>query len=351
MSPDDYIVIDQTYPTRGVILFTTYSKDRPAKYGLNFRTLDSSRRPCIYYIVPYSEKPVEVTESHIKDMLTLVKRIVEGYEQHGYSRKGTNISMDRYYMSIPLAEWLYRKNITCIGTLNSNWKGLSKEIKETKGREENSWISCKSDKGEVTLNLHVMKTKSSGMRKVLLLQTTNSAHYVTQDDKKPLSYRIYDYTKGGIDIPGQRIGSYTTKYKTRNWTLLALSYVLDMARINSHAIYVINNAKKIVDSFKFGWELMKAFVKPNMHTRLARGGLSKHLQNWITHILGNENDKVEHLPPKNDTPRRCKISVISSHGKGHKSTVDSMGKVKSWCAKCKQPVCRKHTITVSESCT
>ena len=104
MSPDDYIVIDQTYPTRGVILFTTYSKDRPAKYGLNFRTLDSSRRPCIYYIVPYSEKPVEVTESHIKDMLTLVKRIVEGYEQHGYSLKGTNISMDRYYMSIPLAE-------------------------------------------------------------------------------------------------------------------------------------------------------------------------------------------------------------------------------------------------------
>ena len=68
----------------------------------------------------------------------LVKRIVEGYEQHGYSLKGTNISMDRYYTSIPLAEWLYRKNITCIETINSNGKGLSKNIKETKGREENS---------------------------------------------------------------------------------------------------------------------------------------------------------------------------------------------------------------------
>ena len=191
MSPDDYIVIDQTYPTRGVILFTTYSKDRPAKYGLNFRTLDSSRRPCIYYIVPYSEKPVEVTESHIKDMLTLVKRIVEGYEQHGYSLKGTNISMDRYYTSIPQAEWLYDKNITYIGTLNSNRKGLPKEIKETKGREENSWISCKSDKGEVTLNLYVVKAKSSGMRNVLLLQTTNPAHYVTQDDKKSLLVTRY----------------------------------------------------------------------------------------------------------------------------------------------------------------
>ena len=106
------------------------------------------------------------------------------------------------------------------------------------------------------------------MRNVLLLQITNPAHYVTQDDKKkPLSCKIYDYTKGGIDIPNQRMGLYTTKYKTRKWTSVALTYVLDMARINSQAIYVINNAKEDVDNFEFGWELMKVLVKPNMHTR------------------------------------------------------------------------------------
>ena len=48
--------------------------------------------------------------------------------------------------------------------------------------ETPGWISCKSDKGEVSLNLYVVKT--SGMRNVLLVQTTNPAHYVTQDDKK-----------------------------------------------------------------------------------------------------------------------------------------------------------------------
>ena len=102
-----------------------------------------------------------------------------------------------------------------------------------------------------------------------------------------------------------------------------------MACINNQAIYVINNAKEDVDSFEFGWELMKALVKPNMHTRLARGGLSKHLQNSITHILGVENDKVEQPPPNDDTPRRCKICIIASHGKEHKSAKDSIGKVKS----------------------
>ena len=100
--------------------------------------------------MPYTRKSVEVTGSHVKGTLNLVKRIVEGYEQHGYSLTGTNISMDRYYASIPLAEWLYNKNI--IGTLNSNRRGLPKEIKETKVTEKNSWTSCKSDKGEVTLN-------------------------------------------------------------------------------------------------------------------------------------------------------------------------------------------------------
>ena len=185
MSPNDYIAINETlYPTRDGISFKTYNNDKPPKYGLNFRNLGSSRRSYIYYTVPCTGEPVELTESHIKDTLTLVKRIVEGYEQHGYSLKGTNISMDRYYTSILLTEWLYDKNITCLRTSNSNRKGLSKENQETKGREKKSWISCKSNKGEVTLNSYVMKTKSSGMRNILVLQTTNLADYATHDDKK-----------------------------------------------------------------------------------------------------------------------------------------------------------------------
>ena len=84
MSPHDYIAIDEIlYPTRGGISFKTYSKDKPAKYGLNFRSLCSSRCPYVYYTVPYTGKPVEVNLNLDLDTLTLVKRIVEGYEQHG----------------------------------------------------------------------------------------------------------------------------------------------------------------------------------------------------------------------------------------------------------------------------
>ena len=123
--------------------------------------LGSSRHRYIYYTVPYTGNLVEVTEGHKKNTLTLVKRIVEGSEQYGYSLKGTNISMDRYYTFTTLAEWLYNK-------------------KQRKRFEER-------------------------LRNVFLLQTTNPAHSVTQDDKKnkktSLRYNIYDCTKAEIDIP------------------------------------------------------------------------------------------------------------------------------------------------------
>ena len=49
--------------------------------------------------------------------------------------------------------------------------------------------------------------------------------------KKPLSYKIYDYTKAGIDIPDQRMGSYTTKYKTRKWTLHLMEKSINQLKI------------------------------------------------------------------------------------------------------------------------
>ena len=92
--------------------------------------------------------------------------------------------MNRYYTPIPLAEWLCSRSHTCIGTSNSNRKRLPKEINETQGREEKSWVSCKNGEGEVTLNFCVVNTKSSGLRNVSALRTTNSARFVTQGNKK-----------------------------------------------------------------------------------------------------------------------------------------------------------------------
>ena len=161
--------------------------------------------------------------------------------------------------------------------MNSNRKGLPTEMKEIKEREENPWMACKIDGGEIIINSYVVKTKS-GMRNVLLLTTIEPPLYVT-DNKKKKPY--YDFMKGGIDIPNQRVGTYTCKVETRKWTLVALSYVLDVTRTNSQTAYKINNEKTVVDSFEFGWELAKSLVKNFMLERLQKGGLTAYLKNTI----------------------------------------------------------------------
>ena len=66
--------------------------------------------------------------------MTNVKPIDKGYKQNNYTLNGSNISICQDHTSIPLAKWLYNKYISCIGTIQTNRKGLLKEIKEIKGK-------------------------------------------------------------------------------------------------------------------------------------------------------------------------------------------------------------------------
>ena len=140
------------------------------------------------------------TNAYKGDTLNLLKHVVEGYEQNGYPLRGSIISVDQYYTSIPLAKWLYSKRITCIGTIETNRIRLPKEIKEIKGKEKNSCIACNEEGANVHLYSYFFKTKLTEMRYVLLLHTTEAAHYVTNDEKKHkqthirLYYRCYRHT-------------------------------------------------------------------------------------------------------------------------------------------------------------
>ena len=68
-------------------------------------------------------------------------------------------------------------------TENSNRMGCQKKSQKPRVQKKTNGFPA-NEEGEVTLNSYVAKTKSSGTRNTLLLQTTNPAHYITQDDKK-----------------------------------------------------------------------------------------------------------------------------------------------------------------------
>ena len=117
--------------------------------------------------------------------------------------KGSNLTTDNLYGSIPLAELLLSKNVTFISTMRANRKGIPKEVKEVRDRGENSSIVWYEEKeGKLTLTSYVVKTKSKGVKNILVLSTIPNLPSlgITKDDgkQKPALLKVYDFTK--VDI-------------------------------------------------------------------------------------------------------------------------------------------------------
>ena len=81
---------------------------------------------------------------------------------------------------------------------------------------------------------------------------------------KPAIYKLYDYTKGGTDIIDQRMNFYSSKAKSRRWTMTAFSYVLDTCRVNASTAIALNQSiePRNTNSFDFGISLVLQLVRP-----------------------------------------------------------------------------------------
>ena len=95
------------------------------------------------------------------------------------------------------------------------------------------------------ISSYVVKS-SKGKKNVLLLSTLGPILGVNKDDEKqkPALYKLYDFTKGGTDIVDQKMGTYAVKSKSRKWTMVGFSYLLDTIRVNACTILALNQKKR-----------------------------------------------------------------------------------------------------------
>ena len=239
-APDEFLSLDETlYNTRVKVTFKVFMKNKPAKYGLLFRSLNSSIVPYTYTAIVSAGKPTTLPyKYHIDSTELYVKTLVRDLEQNMANTtgeiKGCNITMDRFFTSVPLARWLLSKNISCIGTIQHKRKGI-KEMGCLEGREYWSTKFYKNvQDNRIHATSYVANTKS-GIRNVILLDTYGKPIYgITSDKaKKPAIGKQYDFTKGGTDIVHQKMEYISVKPKSLRWTISAFSYILDTARVNS----------------------------------------------------------------------------------------------------------------------
>ena len=96
--------------------FRKYNKSKPAKHGLLFPSINSTELPYTYSSAVYARKPTRETgEHHLLTTDNVAKYLVTNLGSN-INIEGRNISCDRYYTSLDIANLLLEKNMTIVGT-------------------------------------------------------------------------------------------------------------------------------------------------------------------------------------------------------------------------------------------
>ena len=188
--------------------------------------------------------------------------------------------MTVYTLQFYLQKWLLERNITTVGTLQANGKGIPEEVKQVGRRDSNSYEVFWDESGKLVLNSYIVNTKSSGKRNVLLLSTMHPILGTAKDNLrlKPAIYKLYEYTKGGIDIIDSRMNFYSSKAKSRRCTMTAFAYVLDPCRVNASTVIALNQSIEPHDknSFDFEITLVLQLPRPFVALRSKWGLVEEH---------------------------------------------------------------------------
>ena len=120
---------------------------------------------------------------------------------------------DRYFTSFTPAEWALDRNFTIAGTMRHDRKGISKELKIMKNRDERPALYVHHGEKIIMLVSYDDK-KKSGNRNIIDLTTLHDTVKVSNNKRsKPQVLIKYNHTKGGIDIVDLLSTDHTIRIK------------------------------------------------------------------------------------------------------------------------------------------
>ena len=161
-TPSKQIAVDESVITfKGRVSFRQYRKGKPHPWGIKAFVLSDSntgylQRVCVYY----GKETQLIDHPHT---IRVVQTLVEPFHHRGY-----DLYVDRFYTSPLLASELTEVGITVTGTVQSNRKGLPKDVTAKSKNEPRGTIRAARSG-----NILVLSWQDK--RKVLMLSTKHSA--------------------------------------------------------------------------------------------------------------------------------------------------------------------------------
>ena len=142
------------------------------------------------------------------------KYLVNGFSTVA-NMSGCNICMDRYFTSVPLAQWCLERNITIVGTMRLDRKGIPAEIKNIDKHDEQSTFYVHGKDDDLMLVSYVDK-KKSGKKNVVVLTSLYDVRVMKDGRRKPQVQTSYDHTKGSVDVVDLISSNCSTRIKSKH---------------------------------------------------------------------------------------------------------------------------------------
>jgi hypothetical protein len=319
-------------PFRGRCNFRQYIKSKPAKYGIKIFLLADARKFYTLNFEIYCGQQPEGPFRINNDAASIVLRLITPID-----KTGSNITMDSWFTSIPLAEnLLLNHKITCVGTIRKNKKQIPAEFTTAKKSAE----KCSSIFGFSTHSTLVSYTPKPG-KIVILLSTLHNDSKIDEssgDKRKPEIITFYNHTKSGVDTVDELCGTYSVSRKSRRWPLTIFFGLLNIAGINGYVIYKDNNPEQM---FRRNYlkQLGLQLITEHLEARTKLQSLPVNVKTRIKLILAEGNIKLA----KPERPLRTVGRCEDCGNKKDRKTSTS-------CSLCNKLICRDHTTQICNEC-
>jgi hypothetical protein len=228
-SPGQYLVADETLMN----IFSSFPfkvriPSKPGKDGLLLNCVADAEKG--YYLGGEINGTLRNQEKGFYGGPSVVLRLMDqiGYGKDG---EGRNITLDRRFTKLSLAQELLKRNMTLVGTTQTNQQDIPTELTKAANLKKPPGTMIHGFNDEVTFVVFVNRPG-----KVATLMS--SLHDVAAlTGQKPEIVDFYNITKWWIDCMDRSSKLYNTQRISRRWVMGLLYGILNLAVHNSHIVF------------------------------------------------------------------------------------------------------------------
>ncbi|XP_054834881.1 piggyBac transposable element-derived protein 4-like isoform X1 [Eublepharis macularius] len=320
--PSDSVTVGEQFVAfRGRCPIMQYLPSKPPKYGIKFWMCCDSKTGYVQNMDIYSGRAEGDPAAQ-----NLEQRAVLQLTQHLHG-SGRNVTSDSFFTNVALARELEKHKMTLVGTLRKERPEIPLEFLPNKKRTVLSSVFGFQD--NLTLVSYVPK---KGKAMIVLSSMHNSAA-ISGSRSKPEVIMYYNKTKGGVDVCGKMVSTFTSKHMVHRWPMVVFSNILDIACLNAYIVWMENNpgwAEKKSQRRLFLIELGLELIKP-----------------WI------QARNIEHLPLGTRQAATELLGITASakkRGRCHLCERKKDCKTQKKCTRCGCFVCVQHAALLCNAC-